>query len=80
MLKLLDRLMKRGVPIDAIGIQGHLKPYKEPFNQRQFARFLDTLSGYGLKLSITEFDIADRGGPPSPDITRPKDPPRWPCS
>ncbi|HKT78304.1 MAG TPA: endo-1,4-beta-xylanase [Sphingobium sp.] len=67
MLKLLDRLMARRVPIDAIGIQGHLKPYKEQFNERQFADFLRTLSGYGLKLSITEFDIADRGGPPSPD-------------
>ena len=67
MLKLLDRLMGRGVPIDAIGIQGHLKPYKEPFNQRLFADFLDRLSGYGLKLAITELDIADRGGPPNPD-------------
>jgi endo-1,4-beta-xylanase len=67
MLKLLDRLMRRGVPIDAIGIQGHLKPYKERFSQQRFASFLRTLSGYGLKLSITEFDIADRGGPPSPD-------------
>lgn len=66
MLKLLDRLMSRGVPIDAIGVQGHLKPYKEKFNQRLFANFLNTLSGYGLKLSITEFDIADRGGPPNP--------------
>ena len=67
MLKLLDRLMSRGVPVDAIGIQGHLKPYKEPFNQRQFGDFLATLSGYGLKLAITELDIADRGGPPNPD-------------
>lgn len=67
MLKLLDRLMSRGVPLDAIGIQGHLKPYKEPFNQRQFGDFLETLSGYGLKLAITELDIADRGGPPNPD-------------
>ena len=67
MLKLLDRLMARGAPIDAVGIQGHLKPYKEKFSERQFASFLRTLSGYGLKLSITEFDIADRGGPPSPD-------------
>ena len=67
MLKLLDRLMGRGVPVDAIGIQGHLKPYKEPFNQRQFADFLQKLSGYGLKIAVTEFDIADRGGPPNPD-------------
>src|SRR3546814_6769659 len=33
MLKLLDRLMARNVPVDAIGIQGHLKPYREGFNQ-----------------------------------------------
>ena len=67
MLKLLDRLMARGVPIDAIGIQGHLKPYREGFNQAVFARFLEQLNGYGLALSVTEFDIADRGGPPNPD-------------
>lgn len=67
MLKLLDRLMARGVPIDAIGIQGHLKPYKEGFNQDQFAHFLRQLNGYGLKLEITEFDVADKGGPPNPD-------------
>ncbi len=67
MLKLLDRLLGRGVPIDAIGVQGHLKPYKEPFNQRQFADFLQKLSGYGLQIAVTEFDIADRGGPPSPE-------------
>ena len=66
MLKLLDRLMARGVPVDAVGVQGHLKPYKEKFNERQFADFLRTLSGYGLTLAITEFDIADRGGPPNP--------------
>ncbi|UZW55976.1 endo-1,4-beta-xylanase [Sphingobium sp. JS3065] len=67
MLKLLDRLMARKVPVDAVGIQGHLKPYNERFDQALFARFLNDLSGYGLALSVTEFDVADRGGPPSPD-------------
>lgn len=67
LLKLLDRLMARNVPVDAVGIQGHLKPYREGFNQALFARFLEQLSGYGLALSITEFDVADRGGPPNPD-------------
>ncbi len=66
MLKLLDRLMARGVPVDAVGIQGHLKPYKEGFDQARFARFLDDLRGYGLALSVTEFDVADKGGPPNP--------------
>lgn len=67
MLKLLDRLKSRNVPVDAIGIQGHLKPFKEGFNQALFARFLDQLRGYGLALSVTEFDLADRDGPPNPD-------------
>ncbi len=66
MLKLLDRLMARKVPIDAIGIQGHLKPFRESFDQKIFADFLDRLRGYGLKIAITEFDIADRGGSPDP--------------
>lgn len=66
-LKLIDRLMSRDVPIDAIGIQGHLKPYKEAFDERVFANFLDQLRGYGLRIEVTEFDIADIGGPPSPD-------------
>ena len=66
MLKLLDRLKARDVPVDAVGIQGHLKPFREGFNQAIFARFLGDLRDYGLSLSITEFDVADRGGPPNP--------------
>lgn len=67
-LRLLDRLMSRHVPIDALGIQGHLKPYREGFDQRVFADFLERIRGFGLRIAITEFDIADRGGPP--DITK----------
>ncbi|MGH6612743.1 endo-1,4-beta-xylanase [Sphingomonas sp.] len=64
MLRLLDRLMSRQVPIDALGIQGHLKPYREGFNQRVFADFLERVRGFGLRIAITEFDLADLGGPP----------------
>lgn len=62
-LKLLDRALSRRVPIDALGIQGHLKPFREPFDERTFARFLDEVRGMGLGIAITEMDIADRGGP-----------------
>jgi endo-1,4-beta-xylanase len=61
-LGLLERALKRGVPIDALGIQGHLKPFREPFDERTFARFLDEVRGMGLRIAITELDIADRGG------------------
>ena len=39
-----------------------MKPYKERFDERVFADFLHDLSGYGLKLAITEMDFLDRGG------------------
>jgi endo-1,4-beta-xylanase len=62
-LRLIERLKKRGVPVDGFAVQGHLKPFQEPFSQTVFARFLDELKGFGLKIGITEFDLADRGGP-----------------
>ncbi|OLP59010.1 hypothetical protein BJF93_03520 [Xaviernesmea oryzae] len=62
-LKLLDRLKAKNVPVEGFGIQGHLKPYKDKFGEETFARFLHDLEGYGLKLMITELDIADSGGP-----------------
>ncbi|HVJ02720.1 MAG TPA: endo-1,4-beta-xylanase [Sphingomonas sp.] len=62
-LGLLERALARGVPIDALGIQGHLKPFREPFDERTFANFLDEVRGMGLHIAITELDIADRGGP-----------------
>ena len=62
-LKLLERALSRRVPIDALGVQGHLKPFREPFDERIFANFLDEVRGMGLGIAITEMDIADRGGP-----------------
>jgi endo-1,4-beta-xylanase len=65
-LKLLDRLKAKNVPIDGFGIQGHLKPYRDSFDQEVFAKFLKELEGYDLKLMITEFDVADIQGPADP--------------
>ncbi|OYW83658.1 MAG: 1,4-beta-xylanase [Sphingobium sp. 32-64-5] len=67
-LGLLERALGRGVPIDALGIQGHLKPFRERFDERVFARFLDEVRGMGLRIAVTEFDIADRGG--ASDVAR----------
>jgi endo-1,4-beta-xylanase len=65
-LKLLDRLKSKDVPIDGFGIQGHLKPFRDTFDEKVFADFLKKLEGFGLKIMITEFDIADKGGPADP--------------
>ena len=67
-LKLIERLKKQNAPIDAFGVQGHLKPYKKRFDEEVYARFLNEVTGFGLKLMVTEFDVADRGGPDSPAV------------
>jgi endo-1,4-beta-xylanase len=62
-LKLLEKLKKQNVPIDAFGVQGHLKPFKEHFDEEIYARFLHEIESFGLKIMITELDVADRDGP-----------------
>lgn len=66
LLLLLGRLKLRGVPIDGLGIQAHLRPYKDKFEQEGFATFLRQVSDMGLRISITELDFSDRGGSPDP--------------
>ena len=62
-LKLLERLKSKNVPIDGFGIQGHIKLYRDRFDQRVYGRFLDELLALGLKIMITEFDVSDKEGP-----------------
>jgi endo-1,4-beta-xylanase len=69
-LRLLERLKKRGAPIDALGVQGHLANGDSDTNiaftteqQRDWRKFLDEAKGMGLDLIITEFDVNDVKGP-----------------
>ncbi|MBV8503025.1 MAG: endo-1,4-beta-xylanase, partial [Paucibacter sp.] len=63
-LKLLHALKDRGTPIDALGLQSHIGPWDEAGEgttpQREWRAFLDEVSGMGLQLLITEFDVNDR--------------------
>lgn len=59
-LELLGRLLKRGVPVQALGIEGHISTMNN-FSEGGYRRFLDEVTGMGLKLMITEFDVSDRG-------------------
>ncbi len=67
-LKLLERLKKNNVPVDALGIQSHIGSSKEPLDASGFEivdetawrKFLDEVTGMGLDLVITEFDVNDR--------------------
>jgi len=58
----IKRLQKKGIPIHAIGIQGHLRP-QFPFNKSGFRSFLNSVSRLGLKIMITELDVDDNSLP-----------------
>ena len=62
-LNLVDRLIARKVPISGFGVQGHLKAFRVSYSDRVISDFLDELGARGLKVLITEFDIADIEGP-----------------
>src|SRR4030095_13394410 len=69
-LKLLEGFRKRGTPVDALGIQSHirlLKPVSVAEIVREsegpWRRFVDEVVGMGYKLLITEFDVNDRTAP-----------------
>lgn len=70
-LKLLARLKAKNVPIDALGIQGHIgggvdEPEVARFpaaDQREWRAFLDEARGMGLDLLITELDANDKAMP-----------------
>ena len=67
-LKLLERLLKKNVPVQGLGIQSHLKAYRVDYSDEVFSKFLDDVHGLGLKVLLTEFDIADIDGPADPKV------------
>jgi endo-1,4-beta-xylanase len=66
-LKLLERLRRRGVPVNALGIQGHIGAGNDAAGGRAFdarderawSAFLREVTGMGYQLLITEFDVHD---------------------
>ena len=62
-LELLDELIKRGVPVEGMGLQGHLAAFGPKVNQRKLSAFLNELSARGLAILVTELDVDDEGGP-----------------
>lgn len=60
LLRLLERLLREGAPVQALGIQAHLAPRSAPFDAARLARFLREVAGMGLLIEVTELDIVDR--------------------
>lgn len=69
-LRLLEGMKARNVPVDALGIQGHIGGGGQPgsggfgaLDESAWRRFLDEARGMGLTFQITELDVQDRGLP-----------------
>lgn len=62
-LQFLEGAKARGVPVDALGLQGHLRAYGTPVDQQALRRFLDNVRALGLRILVTEHDVDDWGGP-----------------
>jgi endo-1,4-beta-xylanase len=62
-LKLLDGLIARRVPIDGLGLQGHLEAFGPKVDQRKLHSFLEEVRARGLSIMVTELDVLDSGGP-----------------
>lgn len=59
-LKLLERLKSQGTPVHALGIQAHLSPGNNKFNQEKLRKFLRDVASLGLKIMLTEMDVTDK--------------------
>lgn len=57
-LKRLEALKKAGVPVHALGIQGHVFGALE-IDDEAFREFLKEVAGLGLEIMITELDVLD---------------------
>jgi endo-1,4-beta-xylanase len=62
-LDFLHAALGRGVPIDALGLQGHLQAFGPQVDQKKLGVFLDDVKSLGLRILVTEHDVYDTGGP-----------------
>jgi endo-1,4-beta-xylanase len=69
-LKLLEGFRRRGTPVDALGVQSHIRLLKDApvaaivrESEGPWRRFLDEVVGMGYRLVITEFDVNDHAAP-----------------
>lgn len=55
-LKLLEQLLARGTPVQAVGLQGHFRPGLDLLDEEELSRFCAALKAMGLAIYITELD------------------------
>jgi endo-1,4-beta-xylanase len=60
-IALLERLRSRDVPVQGVGLQGHLAAaLDDQFDERTLAWFYERASELGLEIMITELDVSDK--------------------
>lgn len=63
LLRLLDKFRHDGTPVDAIGLQSHLRLDGAAFDESIYRAFLNEIAGRGFKIMITELDVLDLNTP-----------------
>ena len=58
LLRMLESWIKRGTPVDVMGLQAHLDLSRR-FSEAKLLRFFDELQALGLSIQITELDVRD---------------------
>jgi endo-1,4-beta-xylanase len=61
-LKLLEGFRRRNVPVDALGVQSHLK-YEDRPQEKSWVKFIDDVMAMNYDILITEFDVNDQNLP-----------------
>ncbi len=59
LLRLLDDFKKRNTPIQAVGLQSHLRLEGRTFDEKVYCKFLKEISDRGFLILITELDVFD---------------------
>lgn len=57
LLRLVERLKQRGVPIDGVGFEAHVYSDGDYMDAKQLKGHMDILAGLGLSVRISEIDV-----------------------
>lgn len=60
LLELLADMLRRGVPVQAVGLQAHLDAGEVTLDQTVLAKFVADIAAMGLKVIVTELDVRDQ--------------------
>jgi len=65
-LTLLQQLKSKGVPVQVLGIQSHLRFHESKFEAKPYRAFLASVAALGVKIIISELDVTDTDLPDDP--------------